>query len=360
MKKSLFDAINIGDLRLSNRIVMAPLTRNRADVNGDCPNELMALYYAQRASAGLIISEGAQISPQGKGYAWTPGIYSPQQIDGWRKVTDAVHAQQGRIFIQLWHVGRISHPSLQPDGKSPVAPSAIAAKAHVFDGKGFVETPTPHALEHDEIKEIIEDYRLAAIHAKSAGFDGVELHGANGYLIDQFLRDQSNQRNDSYGGSVENRTRFLLEVLSALTDVWPSKRIGVRLSPFSTFNSASDSNPQETFSYVISKINEFNLGYLHLVEGETGGSRELPKGGNIAKLRSHFDGIYIANNGYNYELAQTQLDCDAADLIAFGKAFISNPDLVERLRIGAPLTIADQNTFYGGGAEGYTDYPFIN
>lgn len=204
MKKSLFDAINIGDLRLSNRIVMAPLTRNRADVNGDCPNELMALYYAQRASAGLIISEGAQISPQGKGYAWTPGIYSPQQIDGWRKVTDAVHAQQGRIFIQLWHVGRISHPSLQPDGKSPVAPSAIAAKAHVFDGKGFVETPTPHALEHDEIKEIVEDYRLAAIHAKSAGFDGVELHGANGYLIDQFLRDQSNQRNDSYGGSVEN------------------------------------------------------------------------------------------------------------------------------------------------------------
>jgi len=360
MRKSLFDATNIGDLRLSNRIVMAPLTRNRADANGDCPNELMALYYAQRASAGLIISEGAQISPQGKGYAWTPGIYSPQQIDGWLKVTDSVHAQQGRIFIQLWHVGRISHPSLQRDGKSPVAPSAIAAKAHVFDGKGFVETPTPHALEHDEIKEIIEDYRLAAIHAKSAGFDGVELHGANGYLIDQFLRDQTNQRNDSYGGSVENRTRFLLEVLTALTDVWPSNRIGVRLSPFSTFNSASDSNPQETFSYVISKINEFNLGYLHLVEGETGGSRELPKGGDIAKLRSHFDGIYIANNGYNYELAQTQLDCDAVDLIAFGKAFISNPDFVERLRIGAPLTIADQNTFYGGGAKGYTDYPFIN
>ena len=359
MRKSLFDPIEIGDLKLSNRIVMAPLTRNRASANGDCPNELMALYYAQRASAGLIISEGAQISPQGKGYAWTPGIYSAQQIEGWRKVTDTVHAQQGRIFIQLWHVGRISHPSLQPNGQLPVAPSAIAAKAHIFDGKGFVPTPKPHALENNEIDEIIEDYRLAATHAKSAGFDGVELHGANGYLIDQFLRDQSNQRSDRYGGSLENRTRFLSEVLTALTKVWPSKRIGVRLSPFSSFNSAADTNPQETFAYVIPKINEFNLGYLHLVEGETGGSRELPAGGNIAKLRSHFDGAYIANNGYNYELAQSQIDRGAADLIAFGKDFISNPDLVERLRRGAPLNIPNQNTFYGGGAEGYTDYPLL-
>jgi len=359
MKKSLFDPINIGDLRLSNRIVMAPLTRNRADANGDCANELMALYYAQRASAGLIISEGAQISPQGKGYAWTPGIYSGPQIEGWRKVTDAVHAKKGRIFIQLWHVGRISHPSLQPDGRLPVAPSAIPAKAHIFDGKGFVPTPTPHALERDEINAIIEDYRLAAKHAKSAGFDGVELHGANGYLIDQFLRDQSNQRSDCYGGSMENRARFLLEVITALIDVWPSKRIGIRLSPFSTFNSASDTNPQETFTYVISKINEFNLGYLHLVEGETGGTRELPAGGDIAKLRSHFNGIYIANNGYNYELAQSHIDRGAADLIAFGKAFISNPDLVERLRTGMPLNIPNQNTFYGGGAEGYTDYPLL-
>ena len=359
MKKSLFDSKDIGDLKLSNRIVMAPLTRNRADVNGDCPTDLMALYYAQRASAGLIISEGAQISPQGKGYAWTPGIYSSQQIEGWRKVTDAVHAKQGHIFIQLWHVGRISHPSLQPGGRLPVAPSAIAAQAQIFDGKGFVPTPTPHALERDEIYHIIEDYRLAAKHAKSAGFDGVELHGANGYLIDQFLRDHSNQRNDSYGGSLENRTRFLLEVLTALTDVWPSKRIGVRLSPFSTFNSANDSNPQETFSYVISKINEFNIGYLHLVEGETGGSRNIPPGGDIAKLKSRFDGAYIANNGYNYELAQSQIECGAADLIAFGKAFIANPDLVERFKTGAPLNIPNQNTFYGGGAEGYTDYPFL-
>lgn len=221
-------------------------------------------------------------------------------------------------------------------------------------------TPTPHALDPDEIKRIIEDYRLAAIHAKSAGFDGVELHGANGYLIDQFLRDHSNQRHDLYGGSLENRTRFLSEVLTVLTNVWPSKRVGIRLSPFSTFNSACDTNPQETFAYVISKINDFNIGYLHLVEGETGGSRELPPGSDFAKLRSLFYGVYIANNGYDYELAQSKIECSAADLIAFGKSFISNPDLVERLRIGAPLTIPNQNTFYGGGAEGYTDYPFLS
>jgi N-ethylmaleimide reductase len=360
MTINLFGPLMMGDLSLPNRIVMAPLTRNRALHEGDVPHELMALYYAQRASAGLIISEGVQISPEGKGYAWTPGIHSPEQVNGWQLVTQAVHDHGGRIFAQIWHVGRVSHSSLQPHNQAPVAPSAIAAKAHVFNGEGFVPTSTPRALNIEDIARVIEDYRLAAVNAKAAGFDGIELHAANGYLIDQFLRDDSNKRTDAYGGSQENRTRLLVEILDVLATVWPAKRIGVRFSPFSSASGAADSNPQATFEYAIAKVNDFGLAYLHLVEGETGGARDLPPGADLKKLRACFSGVYMANNGYNLELAQQAIASGAADLIAFGRPFISNPDLVERLRQNAPLTPPDQKTFYGGGAEGYTDYPCLN
>ncbi len=353
----LFDSFSIGDLVLPNRVVMAPLTRNRALHEGDVPQALNAKYYAQRATAGLLISEATQISPEGKGYAWTPGMYSKAQVEGWRLVTDAVHKAGGRIFAQLWHVGRVSHVSLQPGGKPPVAPSAIAAKARVFDGKAFVETSVPRALALEDIVRIVEDYRKAAQNAKDAGFDGVELHAANGYLIDQFLRDDSNHRTDQYGGSVQNRARFMVEVLEALVTVWPSKRIGIRLSPFSGASGAHDSNPMATFTYAIARASEFGLGYLHMIEGETGGSRALPAGDSIARLKAHFKGAYMANNGYDLDLAAKTIESGAADLIAFGRPFIANPDLVERLKKKAPLNTLDQATLYGGGEAGYTDYP---
>ncbi|MEO3435374.1 alkene reductase [Inquilinus sp. CAU 1745] len=356
---TLFDPIRLGDLELPNRVVMAPLTRNRALADGDVPHALNAEYYAQRAGAGLLVSEGSQISPEGKGYAWTPGIHSAAQVEGWRKITDAVHARGGRIFIQLWHVGRVSHTSLQPDGQAPVGPSAIAAETRTFDGKGFVETSTPRALEMGEIARIVEDYRKAAENARDAGFDGVELHAANGYLIDQFLRDGSNRREDAYGGPVENRVRLLGEVLAALTDIWPASRVGIRFSPFSNANGVEDSAPMATFSHAIRKANEFGLGYLHLVEGQTGGPRDLPEGADIGALRRLFDGIYMANNGYDRDLALRTVESGEADLIAFGKAFIANPDLVTRLRKAAPLNAPEKETFYGGGAEGYTDYPTL-
>jgi len=336
---------------------MAPLTRNRALPDGDVPHALNAEYYAQRASAGLIISEAAQISPEGKGYAWTPGIYSDAQIDGWRQVTDAVHAKGGRIFIQLWHVGRISHTSLQPNGQAPVAPSALTAETQVFDGAEFVSASEPRALETSEMARVVDDYRKAAVNAKSAGFDGIELHAANGYLLDQFLRDGSNKRTDAYGGSVENRSRLLIEVLEALTEVWPAGRIGLRLSPFSGFNGIDDSDPMTTFSYVIKKISDLGIGYLHMVEGETGGARDLPEGASIAALRSQFKGIYMANNGYTQDLAANAVDKGNVDLVAFGRPFIANPDLVERLAQSTRLNDIDPTTLYGGGAKGYTDYP---
>jgi N-ethylmaleimide reductase len=359
-KSTLFDAINIGGLNLPNRIVMAPLTRNRALPDGDVPHALNAEYYAQRASAGLIISEAAQISPEGKGYAWTPGIYSDAQVDGWRLVTDAIHAKDGRIFIQLWHVGRVSHTSLQPNGQAPVAPSALAADAQTFDGTAFVPTSKPRALATLEMSRIVDDYRKAAINAKNAGFDGIELHAANGYLLDQFLRDGSNKRTDAYGGSLENRSRLLLEVLDALMEVWPAGRIGVRLSPFSHAGGVDDSDPMKTFSYVVKKINDLGIGYLHMVEGETGGTRDLPEGVSIAALRSLFNGIYMSNNGYDRDLATNAVDTGAVDLVAFGRPFIANPDLVDRLAQNVHLNEIDAATLYGGGAEGYTDYPTQN
>jgi N-ethylmaleimide reductase len=356
----LFDGVRVGELELPNRIIMAPLTRNRADPDGDVPHALNAEYYAQRASAGLIITEASQISPEGKGYAWTPGIHSDAQVEGWRQVTDGVHAKGGRIFIQLWHVGRISHTSLQPNGQAPVAPSALAAEAHTFDGKSFVPTSTPRALDISEMARIVDDYRKAAINAKNAGFDGIELHAANGYLLDQFLRDGSNTRNDAYGGSIENRARLLVEVLEALTEIWPAGRIGIRLSPFSHAGGISDSDPMATFTHVIRQVNEFGLAYLHLVEGETGGSRDLPQGASIASLRSLFSGAYMANNGYDLDLATNAVVSGEVDLVAFGRPFIANPDLVERFARNSDLNDLDPQTLYGGGAAGYTDYPAQN
>jgi N-ethylmaleimide reductase len=359
MTDKLFTPLTIGDLVLPNRIVMAPLTRNRAAA-GDVPQDLNVTYYVQRATAGLIITEGTQISPEGQGYLATPGIYSPAQVEGWKKVTSAVHAAGGRIFAQLWHVGRVSHTSLQPNGGAPVAPSALTAKTQVFTASGFTDVSPPRALETSEISRVVADYRKAAENAKAAGFDGVELHGANGYLVDQFLRDGTNRRTDAYGGSVENRTRFLAEILAALTSVFPASRVGVRFSPFSNFGDITDSNPMATFGAAITKASEAGLGYLHLVVGQTGGTRELPPGGDIAALRKLFKGAYLANNGYDRESAIRAVETGAADLIAFGRQFIANPDLVARLAGNAPLNEPHPATFYGGGAEGYTDYPALS
>jgi N-ethylmaleimide reductase len=337
---------------------MAPLTRNRALPDGDVPHALNAEYYAQRASAGLIISEASQISPEGKGYIQTPGIYSAEQVEGWRLVTDAVHAKGGRMFCQLWHVGRISHVSLQVGGAAPVAPSAIQAKAQTFTATGPADVSPPRALGLDEIPRVVDDYRKAAENAREAGFDGVELHGANGYLIDQFMRDGSNKRTDQYGGSLENRTRLLAEVLAALTAVFPAKRVGVRFSPFSSFGDMSDSDPMAMFAAALERANDAGLGYVHVVEGETGGPRKFPLDA-VALIRSKFSGAYMANNGYDRELAIEAVQTGAADLIAFGRLFLANPDLVERLKQGAPLNEPDQATFYGGDARGYTDYPTL-
>jgi N-ethylmaleimide reductase len=353
---ALFTPVRLGALALPNRIAMAPLTRNRARHDDDAPHALNAEYYAQRADAGLLIAEASQISPQGKGYAWTPGIHSDAQVAGWRQVTDAVHDKSGRIVLQLWHVGRISHTALQPGGAAPVAPSAIAAGAQTFDGEKMVETSTPRALETHEIPGIVADYAEATRRARAAGFDGVEVHAANGYLIDQFLRTDSNRRSDQYGGSLENRVRFLTEVLEATTKAWEPGRVGVRFSPFATFNGAHDDNPMETFAHAVTIADRFDLAYLHMVEGQTGGARDYPEGA-IAALRKSFRGGYIANNGYDGAMAAKAVASGAADVIAFGRPFIANPDLVTRLRTGAALNEIDAATLYGGGAKGYTDYP---
>lgn len=355
----LFTPTKLGDIDVANRVVMAPLTRNRARPEGDVPVALNAEYYSQRAGAGLIISEGTQISPQGKGYAWTPGIYSPEQVAGWKVVTDAVHARGGKIVAQIWHVGRVSHDTLQPGGTAPVAPSALAADTRTFDGTEFLPTSTPRALEVSEIPGILDDYRKAAANADAAGFDGVEIHAANGYLIDQFLRDGSNTREDAYGGSIENRTRFLVEVVEAVVGVLGAGRVGIRLSPFANANGITESDPQTLFEHVVDRLNEFSLAYLHMVEGQTGGPRELADGQSIEALRKRFAGAYIANNGYTREMAIDAVESGKADLVAFGRAFLANPDLVERLRRDAPLNEPDKATFYGGGEKGYTDYPVL-
>jgi len=357
--RDLFQPVRLGPYRLANRIVMAPLTRSRAGEDG-VPRPLMAEYYAQRASAGLIITEGANISPQGRGYAFTPGIYDDKQVEGWRLVTEAVHARSGRIFPQLWHVGRISHPSLQPGGALPVAPSAIRPEATAYTTAGFQPCVTPRALAVAEIPEIVEQYRRAARNALAAGFDGVEIHAANNYLIEQFLRDSTNKRTDAYGGSRENRARLLLEVTEAVAGVCGGERVGIRLSPVTPVNGGDlDSDPAGTYAYVVERLNAFGLAYIHMIEGATQGPREVPGGFDLQILRRSFKNLYIANNGYDRGLALEARRRNLADLIAFGRLYIANPDLVERLRIGARLNVPDRKTFFGGGAAGYTDYPVL-
>ena len=355
--ESLFRPVMLGDLRLPNRIVMAPLTRNRASHDAEAPQALNAEYYAQRASAGLIISEATQISRQGQGYAWTPGMFTPAQREGWRGVTAAVHAKAGRIFAQLWHVGRISHVALQDNGAAPVAPSAIQAKGKTFISSGLVDVSMPRALEAHELPGIVADYRHAAEVAKEAGFDGIELHAANGYLIDQFLKDGSNRRRDEFGGPIENRCRLALLVVDALLQVFPATRLGIRLSP-ATVNDATDSNPQALFGYLVAELSRRGLAYIHLIEGQTGGARDA-LAFDYAALKQAFSGAYIANNGYTRAMAMAAVDEGRADLVAFGRPYIANPDLVELLAANAPLSPLVLATLYGGGAEGYTDYPAL-
>ncbi len=351
----LFAPMRLGPYDLRNRMVMAPLTRNRAGV-GNVPHALNAVYYGQRASAGLIISEATQVSPQGVGYPGTPGIHSREQVEGWKLVTKAVHGRGGRIFLQLWHVGRISHPSLQPNGELPVGPSAIAPVGDAFTATGLQPFVTPRALETREIPGIVEQYHRGAINALAAGFDGVEVHAANGYLIDQFLRDGTNRRTDRHGGSLENRTRLLLEVANAVVGVWSANRVGVRLSPVSPFNDMIDSSPQQTFGYAAEALNCFGLAYLHVVEM---GAEDPRRAFDFTSLRKAFKGAYIANAGYTRERADAVLARGDADLVSFGALFLANPDLPARFAKGAPLNTPDQSTFYGGGEKGYTDYPFL-
>lgn len=357
----LFDPVTVGAWKLSNRIVMAPLTRARAGDDG-VPGDLQALYYAQRAGAGLLISEAVNISPQARGYAFTPGIFNEQQVRGWQQVTDAVHQAGGHIVCQLWHVGRFSHPSLQPGGVLPVAPSAIAAEGETFTATGMQAVPTPRALETEEIPGIVEQYRHAAACARKAGFDGVEVHAANCYLLEQFIRDSTNRRTDAYGGSIENRTKLVLDVVRAVTGEWDGgQRVGIRLSPVTpgAGNTPLDSNTMATYGYLIDKLNGFKLAYLHMVEGATGISRAIPAGVDIQALRAQFAGTYIANNLYTRELALAARCENQADLIAFGRPFIANPDLVERLKRNAALAEAPKELWYGGGEHGLTDWPAL-
>ena len=360
---TLFDPIRIGDIPLATRICMAPLTRNRASP-GQVPNDLMRDYYAQRADpatgAGLIITEATQISAMGQGYLDTPGIYNAAQVAGWRRITDAVHARGGRIVVQLWHVGRISHVSLLPRGQAPVSSTARAAHGKTFIQGGFAPCSAPRALRSEEIAGVVADYAHAARCAMDAGFDGVEVHGANGYLIDQFLRDSINDRTDAYGGPVENRTRFLQEVMQAVAGAIGGGRTGLRLSPVTPSNDAgSDSAPTALMAHAVRQLAPLQLSFLHLIEGQTGGARDIAPF-DYAALRALFAGAWMVNNGYSGAMAQDVVATGAADLVAFGKAFIANPDLGRRLRVGAALNAPDNSTFYGGGAEGYTDYPLLD
>jgi N-ethylmaleimide reductase len=358
----LFSPLQVGDIPLATRIVMAPLTRNRASP-GQVPNALMLEYYRQRANpatgAGLIITEATQISPMGQGYLDTPGIHSAAQVAGWRRITDAVHALGGRIVVQLWHVGRISHVSLLPGGQAPVSSTARMAAGKTFIAGGFAPVSAPRALATEEIAGVVADYRQAALNAIEAGFDGVEVHGANGYLIDQFLRDSINDRKDGYGGGIAQRARFLLEVMQAVVGAIGGGRTGLRLSPVTPSNDAGpDSDPQALMSFVVQALAPLKLAFLHLIEGQTGGARDIAPF-DYAALRRPFDGAWMVNNGYTGAMAQEALASGAADLVAFGKPFIANPDLGRRLREGAPLNALNTALLYGGGAPGYTDYPAL-
>ena len=357
---TLFDPIQVGIIKARNRIVMAPLTRNRAGAH-QVPTPLMALYYEQRSSAGLIVSEAAQIAPEAQGYRDTPGIYSPEQIHGWRAVTAAVHAKGGAIVAQLWHVGRISHVSLQPHGQAPVSSTGRRADAKTFTAKGFEDVSTPRALRLDELPGIVGQFRRAARNAMDSGFDGVEVHGANGYLLEQFLRDSINDRTDSYGGSVDNRIRLPMEIMTAVAAEIGAGRTGIRLSPVSPVNAAKqDSDPQGLFNRFMDRLNPLCLAFVHVIEGATGGPRDLVAFDfpalRLRFKRDHVAGAWIVNNGYTRQMAVSAVASGEADMVAFGRPFISNPDLVNRLRFDEPLAAIDVSTLYGGGAAGYTDY----
>ncbi|WP_353227380.1 alkene reductase [Novosphingobium sp.] len=360
---TLFEPVNVGALHCANRVVMAPLTRNRAGP-GLVPGPFAAQYYEQRAGAGLIIAEATQVSAQAQGYADTPGCYTEAQVIGWRKVTDAVHAQGGTIIVQLWHTGRVSHTSLQPGGQAPVGPSAIRANTRTFVGAaagegGFAPCSLPRALQLTEMPGIVSDFAHATLRARDAGFDGVEIHGAHGYLLDAFLRDGSNHRQDAYGGSIENRARLLIEVVEACATAIGADRLGVRLSPVSTAGDSHDSNPQPLFEHVVDRLDPIGLAYVHVVEGDTGGARDNPPF-DYAALRDRYHGTWMVNNGYDRAMAMAAVASGRADLVSFGRAFLANPDLVARLEADAalnPMMAAD--TIYGGGAHGYTDYPAL-
>jgi N-ethylmaleimide reductase len=356
---NLFEPVQLGSLVLANRVFMAPLTRNRADAEG-VPSELMATYYSQRASAGLIVTEATQISPMGKGYAKTPGIHSTEQVRGWTRIVDSVHRSGGRIFLQLWHVGRISHTSLLPNHAHPVAPSPIRANSQTLIATGMAAVSEPVALTASGIQETLNDFRQAAANAKEAGFDGVEIHGANGYLIDQFLKSGTNQRTDDYGGIASNRVRFLAETVERVLEVWDRSRVGVRISPASGFNDMTDENPLETFSVAVARLNSYQLGYLHVVETaqQSKGSTEADLALS-AHLRTLWKGLYVVNGGYDGPKGEEALRTGHADAVAYGRAFLANPDLPKRLQLGASLNEPDPTTFYGGDAAGYTSYPAL-
>lgn len=360
---NLFEPFALGDLELPNRVLMSPLTRSRATQPGDVPNDMNVEYYRQRAGAGLIIAEATQVSPQGKGYAFTPGIHSEAQIEGWRRVTDAVHEEGGRIILQLWHVGRISHPELQPNGNTPVAPSAIkpeGAKTFISADSGMVEIPTPRALALEEMPDIVEQFRQGAENAKRAGFDGVEVHAANGYLLDQFLKSGSNHRDDAYGGSLDNRLRLPLEVVKAVVDVWGADRVGVRVSPTGSFNAMEDAEPVATFGAFAGKLDTLGIAFIEVVEDSFQGNHAAGRPEAVIEaIQKGFSRAYIANGAYTAEEARERIAAGKTDLVTFGRPFIANPDLPERYRLDAPLNEWDDSTFYGGDERGYIDYPSL-
>ncbi len=358
--RDLFQPFKLGDIQLTNRMVMAPLTRNRAEA-GNVPGPMTIEYYAQRASLGLIIAEATQVSAQAQGYVSTPGVHTPEQIAGWRQVTDEVHARGGKIFVQLWHTGRMSHTAFQPGENAPVAPSSIRANAKTYiPGAGYVDTSLPRALETGEIAGIVDDFRTAARHAIEAGFDGVEIHGAHGYLIDAFLRDGSNHRTDQYGGSIENRARFLVEVMTAVIGEIGAGKVGIRISPVSPVNDSNESNPQPLFEHVVRELQKLHPVYIHVVEGATGGPRDNAPF-DYEALRKLYSGVWMLNNGYTKEMAQEAVATGRADLISFGRLTISNPDLVRRFKENAPLNelFKDAPLYGGQGPHGYTNYPAL-
>lgn len=360
ISSAILQSVTLGDLQLKNRIVMAPMTRSRSDDAG-VPPEYAVDYYAQRANAGLIVTEATNISAQARGYPRTPGIWTEEQVVAWKRVTDAVHAQDGKIVLQLWHTGRMSHPDMQ-NGALPVAPSAIKPNGQIRVHDGMKDFVTPRALETSEIPGIVDDYRHAAECAKRAGFDGVEIHAANNYLLEQFIRDSTNHRTDEYGGSLANRLRFPLDVVRAVVDVWGANRVGIRISPVTTApgDTPLDSNTMETFGAFVDALSELGLLYIHDIEGVTQLSRETSDGISFTALRERFGGAYIANNQYTLALAEKTLAAGDADLFSIGRPFIANPDLVDRLLIGAPLAEAPKEYWYGGDATGYSDWPSIS